>query len=265
MTGVRGADPDRQLAFVEACCGGDVAQALSGTPVHRLACEANGGDGFGPVESDFLFAFIARHRPRSIVQIGCGVSTDVVLRAASFADYRPRVVCVEPFANRYLREAAAAGRIELIARPAEAVELLSLCEDDGGLLFVDSTHAVRPGGEVNRLVLEVVPRLADGWWIHFHDITFPYDYSRGLLSGDLFFSHESVLLHALLVDNRRLEIAASLSMLHYQRQDELRNCLPRYRPAADADGLESEPGDFPSSIYLRVDPSGSQEPHGGAR
>jgi hypothetical protein len=54
--------------------------------------------------------------------------------------------------------------------------------------------------------LELLPRLPKGVFVHFHDVTIPYDYMPDLLSGDLFFWTESVLVHAFLIDHPRFEI-----------------------------------------------------------
>ena len=99
----------------------------------------------------------------------------------------------------------------------------------GDLLFVDSTHAVKPGGDVNYLILEVLPRLQAGVWVHFHDISFPYDYEPSLFKT-LFFWAESTLLQAFLACNPRYAIVLSLSMLHHARQTELKEILPSYQP-----------------------------------
>ncbi|MCU1237860.1 MAG: methyltransferase family protein, partial [Candidatus Solibacter sp.] len=68
------------------------------------------------------------------------------------------------------------------------------------------THAVRAGSDVNRIVLEVLPLIPSGFFVQFHDIYFPYDYQSSVLTT-LFFSGESTLLHAFLIDNRRYSIA----------------------------------------------------------
>jgi len=68
----------------------------------------------------------------------------------------------------------------------------------------------------------------------------------------LFFPHESILLHAFLVQNARYELKVALSMLHYARSCELQHFLPNYRPAHDDDGLAFSDGHFLSSAYLRV-------------
>jgi hypothetical protein len=140
-----------------------------------------------------------------------------------------------------------------VPRKAQKVPLEVLTElDDGDFLFIDSSHTVKPGSEVNRLILEVLPRLKRGAWVHFHDIFFPYDYQRGLLSDELFFCNESVLLQAYLTNNPRYTIRASLSMLHYAAPGELIKYLPNYHPAENEHGLKRSEDHFPASTYLQV-------------
>lgn len=252
MVGIRGRELGPQMAFVRDCCD-PVADRLARRDIHRLACEANGEAGYGAGDAAMLYAFIRRHRPPRIVQVGCGVSTAIVELAARDAGYTPRIVCIEPFPTAFLRQAAAAGRIELIPRRAQDVELEFLTGvGEGGLLFVDSTHTLRPGSEVTRIVLEALPRLPSGAWAHFHDITFPYDYHpRMLWKFALFFSHETQLLQAYLCENERYEIAASLAMLNNADPAALAAVLRDYTPAAIRDGLYESEGDFATALYLR--------------
>lgn len=133
----------------------------------------------------------------------------------------------------------------------------SLEEND--VLFIDSSHTVKPGGDVNFLVLEVLPRLASGVVVHFHDINFPYDYPRDILKT-FFPASESSLLQAFLAFNRRFQIIFCLSLLHYERPHVLREVFPEYQPQKGRDGLREDhvpafsmpAGHFPSSIWLRV-------------
>lgn len=253
MAGVSGSDVSMQMQFVKRCCV-DMRERLLRGDIFDHACHENGEIGFGPTEADFLYCFIASKRPKKIVQVGAGVSTAVILLAAEESDYRPEVVCVDPFPTRYLRELGAGGRIKLVHEMAQKVDVGVFTQlGSGDLLFVDSTHTVRPGSEVNRIILEVLPGLAGGCYVHFHDIYFPYDYQPGILDS-LFFGGESTLLHAFLVNNSRFEIAASLSMLHHAVPTELRSELPNYRPAAMNGGLHvaQSGGHFPTSTYLLV-------------
>lgn len=253
MAGVAGVEIASQAEFVRACCSRALVDKITTAAIHEQACARNGAVGFGAVEADFLYAVVASRRPKQIFQIGCGVSTAVCLLAAAYAGYTPEVICVEPYPTRYLVDEANQGGITLIKEMAQTLSL-STVEGLGDdlLFFVDSTHALGPAGEVSRIVLEMLPRLKSGACVHFHDITFPYDYSRHVLDSGLFFQHESVLLHAFLAFNSRFRLLAALSMLHYAAPETLAECLPNYRPAGNDGGLNVGKGHFPSSAYLQV-------------
>src|SRR4030095_8150769 len=124
---------------------------------------------------------------------------------------------------------------------------------EGDLLFIDSSHVVQVGSDVNHIVLEVLPRLRKGVIVHFHDIYLPYDYNRGFLDR-ITFPLETSLVHAYLIGNRAIEMIACLSLLHYDRREGLRELFPDYNPQNDADGLFAPGGGrhFPSSLWLRT-------------
>jgi hypothetical protein len=254
MIGVAGADIELQMSFVQDCCAPLIDRIKQGG-IHEHACKENGAVGYGRIEAEFLYSFIAAKRPGKIVQIGCGVSTSVILLAAKETGYKPQIVCIDPYPTEYLTRAADQKLIELQSIPAQEVDIGVLTAlEAGDLFFVDSSHTVRPGSEVNRIVLEVLPRLPSGSFAHFHDIYFPYDYQSNVLDSVLFWE-ESSLLHAFLIDNKRCAIAASLSMLHHACPARLQSLFPGYRPAKMQYGLHSasdDRGHFPSSFYLSV-------------
>jgi predicted O-methyltransferase YrrM len=212
------------------------------------------GPGYGYIEAQCLHGVLRWLKPKRVIEVGSGVSTYCTLKAVELnaAEGHPaEITCVEPFPSSYIRDNP---KINLIPRK---VEELNPAEFDklerGDFLFIDSSHAVKPCGDVAHLYLKVLPRLKPGCVIHIHDIYFPYAFQRDLLYG-LFQIMETAMLQALLTNNNRLEILFSLSMLHYDAQDVLKTVFPEYRPAADVNGL-SQPdavGHFPSSIYLRV-------------
>jgi len=252
MYGVQGADVEQQLGFVQDCISESLRALMLDENIYESACMENGPIGYGPIEAEFLFCFAARHRPQRIIQVGAGVSTAVLLHAARMCGYRPEITCIDPYPTDYLRKAAENGQIKLIAKKCQDIDVSTLSDlGPGDLLFIDSTHTVKPGSEVNYLILEVLPRLRSGCTIHFHDIYFPYDYSISLLETT-FFWNETVLLLAFLTGNARYSILASLSMLHHARPAELQKLLPNYRPEAMEHGLHvcGRSGHFPSSIYL---------------
>jgi len=251
MIGVRGAELAGQLEFARGLVTPALTERTRRGDIFPAACQKNGAEGYGPIEAEFLFAFITSRRPRRVLQIGCGVSTAVCLHAAREAGYSVAITCIEPFPTAFLRQAAAAGEITLLPKRAQEIgTALAETLESGDLFFVDSTHALGPAGEVTRIILEMLPRLRPGVFAHFHDIFLPYDYPGNLLTTELFFNHESSLLHAFLAGNSRFRIQAALSMLHHQRPAELAALLPNYRPRGNDHGLATTPGHFPSSAYL---------------
>lgn len=253
MAGVAGVEIEQQLAFVEGQIPASVSDALRLRDIHVEASTANGERGYGRVEADFLYAFVATTRPKTIFQIGCGVSTAICLSAARDVGYRPSIVCIEPYPTVYLRRLAVEGAITLIEKKAQSLDLSTIdALGEDLLFFIDSTHTLGPAGEVSRLVLEALPRLKRGAFVHFHDITFPYDYPRDALDGALFFQHESVLLHAFLAYNERFTLRAAFSMLHYAAPERLALLFPDYKAARNSDGLAAGIGHFPSAAYIEV-------------
>ncbi len=252
MDGIPGAALDDQLEFVSRCTA-PFREAVADAGIHHKACITNGEPGYGAIEADFLYSFIRSFQPPAVVQVGCGVSTAVMLLASADAGYKPRMICIEPYPTQFLRSSVAAGTLELVQEKFQETSFnVQDSIGNDGLFFVDSSHALGPAGEVSDLILEALPKLKPGAWAHFHDIAFPYDYSPYVLSTDLFFQHESALLYAFLLMNTRFRIAASLAMLSHRRQAELQQLLPNFQPAKFEDGLMIADGHFPSSIYLRA-------------
>jgi len=256
MYGVRGADISEQLAFMRDCCPPELVSQVETSGLYEHACRVNGTVGFSPIESELLYCFIATRRPKRVVQVGCGASTAVMLQASEDLGQRLELICIDPFPTRYLVEAARRGEISLIQDKAQNVALDTLTGlSRGDFLFVDSTHTVKPGSEVNLLVLDVLPRLSSGVFVHFHDICFPYDYTPEILQSGLFFWNESVLVQAFITQNRRYRLRVAMSLLHHADPAGLQEILPAYRPWRCRDGLRlaDDDGDhFPSSAYLEV-------------
>jgi hypothetical protein len=76
--------------------------------------------------------------------------------------------------------------------------LEELKEND--ILFIDSGHTVRTRSDVNFLILEVLPRLAPGAIVHFHDIPLPFEYQKVYFTNPTFrvFWTEAYLLQSFL-------------------------------------------------------------------
>lgn len=255
LFGINGADPAEQLRFAQDCVDEKLAAELPAMYIYEKAIQENGEDaGYGPIEADFLYCFVRRHQPRKVVQVGCGVSSSLILQAAKDAGYAVDLVCVEPYPMPFLINADREGRLRLIQEKAQKVDMEVFTSlQPGDMLFIDSTHTVKVGSEVNRIILEVLPRVPAGVFVHFHDIYFPYDYRRDTLTGDIFFWSETTLLYAFLLNNPKYTIRTAMSILHYEYPAALKSMFPGYDPQSNSDGLAGNTGKhFPCSIFLQT-------------
>jgi Methyltransferase domain len=231
------------------------SQEVAGNAHYLRAVSAGCGTGFGYIEAQVLHCVIRTLSPRHIVEVGPGVSTYCALEAVKLNANVCEVTCIEPYPRQWLRQ----GPVKLIDQPVQSVsaEFFDLLQR-GDLLFIDSSHTVKIGSDVNFLILEVLPRLKAGVVVHLHDIFLPFDYPADLFNG---FDHwqETALLHAYLIGNRNVRILFGLAQLHHDYPDQLRKIFPEYQPEPLPRGLRlaKRVGHFPSSIYLETLEDGS--------
>jgi hypothetical protein len=93
------------------------------------------------------------------------------------------------------------------------------------LLFIDSSHVIRMGGDVQFLYLDVLPRLKPGVLVHIHDIQLPYEYPRSY--PPRYFWTEQYLLQSFLTHNARFEVLLGGHMLQTDHPDVFREVFPR--------------------------------------
>lgn len=100
------------------------------------------------------------------------------------------------------------------------------------ILFVDSSHTVRIGGDVNFLILEVLPRIKPGVLVHFHDIPIPYEYAEVYYTNPRarMFWTESYLLQAFLALNSSYEVLLAMNYIMTDYPDDFRSAFPHYDP-----------------------------------
>ena len=181
-------------------------------------------------DADFLYQFIRAYKPPKVIEIGCGSSTKIIRQALrknrEINKSSTKHICVEPYRESFLDNFA---EIKLIR---ERVEVESSKIDwstelsEGDLLFIDSSHTIRPQGPVLYEFLELIPRLKKGVLVHIHDIFSPYDYNYNCIVRDNYFWNEMYLLEALLTDSPKYQIMFSLNLLNKKHYKELSRVCP---------------------------------------
>jgi predicted O-methyltransferase YrrM len=130
-------------------------------------------DWFPRLDAAAAYAMICRARPARIVEVGSGHSTRFLARAIADEALATELVCIDPAPRASLR-GLPVRRIEQVVQraPDECFAHLR----SGDILFVDSSHVLMPGTDVDWLLNRVLPVLAEGVLVHFHDIFLPDPY-----------------------------------------------------------------------------------------
>ena len=130
-------------------------------------------DWFPRLDACAAYALVRQRKPRRIVEIGSGHSTRFLARAVADEGLASEILCVDPAPRASLAALAVRHEARLLAE-TDADRFAAL--EPGDMLFVDSSHVAMPGTDVDRLFLDVLPRLRPGVLVHVHDILLPDAY-----------------------------------------------------------------------------------------
>jgi predicted O-methyltransferase YrrM len=236
-------DPAAQMDWVEAELGPYL-------PEFRPAPDPDAPTGrfrldnvtFDRVDAELLYAIVRWAKPAKLLELGSGYSTlvSVDALARNAAEGGPgELACLDPYPSPHVlaRPDIAPLVREVAAQEVSEEEVAALGERD--VLFVDTSHTVKIGGDVNRIVLDLLPLVRPGVLVHFHDVFLPRDYSRGHLAGGHYWN-EQYLVQAFLSGNRDWEVLVSGMALAVAEPERLGALIPSFHP-----------GVSPGSIWLR--------------
>jgi predicted O-methyltransferase YrrM len=190
-------------------------------------------------DAEYLYQIIRLIRPRRLFEIGSGYSTLVAMRAIrrnreEDASYDCKHICIEPYEMPWLERTGVA----VVRKRVEDLDVALFSElrsDD--ILFIDSSHVIRPQGDVLFEYLELLPTLADGVIVHIHDIFSPRNYPPLWIVEDVKFWNEQYVLEAFLSNNHDWRIIGALNYLRHNHYDRLKAVAPYMTP-------DREPGSF---------------------
>lgn len=186
---------------------------------------------FECVDAEVAYSFVRRNKPRRIIEVGSGNSTLLLAAAArkNAAQGSPcDLISIEPHPAPFLQDGVP-GLTQLIAGPVQKAPLelfRTLRAND--ILFIDSSHVVTIDSDVVYVCLRVLPELAPGVFVHFHDIFAPLDYPEKFVKTNLCFWNEQYMLEAFLAFNSAFRVLWASSAMQQFRPDLLREAFPAW-------------------------------------
>lgn len=152
----------------------------------------------------FLYCLLRHLRPGRVIEVGSGYSSCVTLDANE-RYFQNQINCtfIEPYPEllHSLLKPGDRERIEILPLPLQRVPVDRFrALAAGDILFIDSTHVSKVHSDVNYLLFEILPVLAPGVYIHFHDVFYPFEYpAEWIYEGRAW--NEDYLLRAFLLFN----------------------------------------------------------------
>jgi predicted O-methyltransferase YrrM len=178
-------------------------------------------------DADYLYNIIRHFKPKRIIEIGSGHSTLMCINALKKNKlddnaYTCEHICVEPYEQPLLE------KIDVILKREKVEEIeLSFFQklEENDILFIDSSHIIRPQGDVLFEYLELLPTLKKGVIVHVHDIFTPKDYLDEWIYDHKLWN-EQYLLEAFLTFNKNFKIIGALNYLSHHFKKEFAAACP---------------------------------------
>ena len=150
---------------------------------------------FGAGDAELYYLMIRNHKPKKIIEVGSGFSTLLAIEAIRKNEtegFVSELICIEPFEMPWLENS---DEVTLVKQRVETLGIeffSSLQEND--ILFIDSSHIIRPENDVLFAYMQLLPALNPGVLIHIHDIFSPRHYRQDWLTGMYRFWNEQYML-----------------------------------------------------------------------
>jgi Predicted O-methyltransferase len=164
---------------------------------------------FGIGDAIVLYSLFRHFRPKRVIEIGSGFSSAAMLDTSErFLDGSVHFTFIEPSADRLLELLRPQDRNThtIISRPVQEVPLAVFhALERGDVLFIDSSHVLKIGSDVQHIFFNILPAINPGVLVHFHDVHWPFEYRREtVLKGKTW--NEAYVVRAFLQFNHSFEI-----------------------------------------------------------
>ena len=128
---------------------------------------------FPTLDAVAAYTLVRQYGPRRIIEIGSGHSTRFLARAVADGALPTEITAIDP-APRAVLAGLPIRFVPAVVQSCDPAVFGAL--QQGDILFIDSSHILMPGTDVDWLFNRVLPQLPAGVLVHIHDIFLPDDY-----------------------------------------------------------------------------------------
>lgn len=205
-------------------------EELSADYFNRLNFNLNNGS-FEHGDAELYYLILRNLKPSKIIEIGSGYSTKIA-SIALLENHKQGAstafTAIEPYEHDWIEHLPG---ISVLRSKVEDVDIeFFKTLTRGDILFIDSSHIIRPENDVLYIYLKILPVLSSGVVIHVHDIFTPRHYPLKWMKNEFRLWNEQYLLETILTYGSHFEILYSLNHLFKSDFTRLKSTLPYIIP-----------------------------------
>lgn len=187
---------------------------------------------YGNSDALYLESMIRNIKPVKIIEAGSGFTSALMMDVnEKYFNKKINLTFIEPYPERLLSLMTDDDKsyTTVKAQPLQSVDVNVFKQlGSNDILFIDSTHVIKTGSDLQYLFFEILPILNSGVYIHFHDIFNNFEYIPWHFETSGFGWNEAYFLRAFLMYNPAFEVTMFTNYLDVKFGDRLLKIMPDY-------------------------------------
>ncbi len=186
---------------------------------------------FNYSDAVFLACMLVNFKPKRVIEVGSGYSSTVMLDCRDYFKMDTHFTFIEPDTSRLMgllkeEDKKDEKRVKIVNNIVQKVPVEEFKKlGAGDILFIDSSHIVKIGSDVNYFLFEVLPALQSGVIIHVHDILYPFEITKKMIYRTRAYN-ETYALRAFLQYNNAFKIIAFNTFLEHFHKEWFEKNMP---------------------------------------
>lgn len=179
-------------------------------------------------DSIFYHSMLLHFKPKRVIEIGSGYSSCALLDTNE-VHFDNAIECtfIEPYPELLQSLIRKDDKIKLVEKKIQEVDLSYFSElEANDVLFIDSSHVLKAGSDLNHILFKILPVLKQGVIIHFHDIFYPFKYPSNWINDHKRAWNEIYALRLFMSHNTNYKIVIFNTYLQTKLKNWFRENMP---------------------------------------
>ncbi len=189
---------------------------------------------YRPGDAEPCYLMMRSLRPKRVIELGSGMSSKLIASALERNRAEGHAVRYDIFdlypedhiGKKHVKGVDELHKTAVQALPLETFDAL----EAGDVLFIDTSHVLRVGSDVEYEYSQILPRLKPGVIVHIHDIFLPLEYPKAWIFENNWCWNEQYLVQAILANGGSYEPLYAAAFMWRENGADLAKLWPHFDP-----------------------------------